>query len=83
LRRISGADASAGTLFLEDPTLVIFGSTDGFTSARRLRGWAEKMSKDTSSKFEWHEVDGAGHFWREAGVMQDLQEKVAIWVKAQ
>ena len=82
LRRMTGADASAGALFLEDPTMVIFGSTDGFTAARRLKGWAEKMAKDTSSQFEWHEIDGAGHFWREAGVMQDLQEKVAAWVKA-
>ena len=83
LRRSTAADSSAGTMFLQNPTLAIFGSTDGFTSSRRLKAWSQKMSKEASSSFEWHQVDGAGHFWREAGVMQALQQKVATWVKSQ
>lgn len=82
-RRNSG-DSNAGAQFLANPTLALFGSSDGFTAARRLRGWAEKMSKDAqvSSKFEWQEIEGAGHFWREAGVMQELQAKVSGWVRS-
>lgn len=79
-RRLSG-DSSVGAMFLDNPTLLIFGLSDGFTAARRLKGWAEKMSKDSRSSFEWHEIEGAGHFWREAGVMQSLQAKVSAWVK--
>lgn len=81
LRR-GNADSTAGALFLENPTLAIFGSTDVFTSGQRLRGWAEKMARASTSSLKWHEIEGAGHFWREEGVMQILQEKVATWVKS-
>ena len=82
LRRSATADSNVGTFFLQNPTLAIFGSADGFTSGRRLKAWAQKMSKDTSSSFGWYQIDGAGHFWREAGVMQALQQKIAAWVKS-
>ena len=81
LRRNNG-DSSAGASFLNNPTLLIFGSSDGFTAARRLKSWAEKMCKDSSSSFEWHEIEGAGHFWREVGVMQALQAKVSASVNS-
>ena len=75
-------NTNAGALFLGNPTLAIFGSTDVFTSSRRLKAWAEKMSKNSKFAFDWNEVDGAGHFWREGNAMQALQEKVAAWTKA-
>lgn len=81
MRKHAVADKGGGSAFLHNPTLVLFGSADGFTSVGRLRVWAEKMSRDTKSSFEWAEVEGAGHFWREAGVMQRLQEKLAAWVE--
>ncbi|KAK3719534.1 hypothetical protein LTR37_004392 [Vermiconidia calcicola] len=80
MRKLAAADKGGGIAFLQNQTLVLFGSADGFTSAGRLRVWAEKMARDSKSSFEWAEVKDAGHFWREAGVMQQLQEKLAAWV---
>lgn len=72
--------SSTGSLFLENPTLAVFGSKDVFTSSNRLRGWAEKQSRASHSTFEWEEIQGAGHFWREDGVMQALQQRIVAWV---
>ena len=80
-RKRTTEDAKAGVLFLDNPTLAIFGSTDVFTSSRRLRGWAQNMSSESKSAFEWAEIEGAGHFWNEAGVMQKMQETIFAWVK--
>ena len=82
LRRSTSADAKAGDKFLESPTLAIFGSADVFTASRRLKAWAQKMSRESKSTFVWHEIEGAGHFWRETGVMEALQERIAAWTKA-
>lgn len=73
------------TTLTSNPTLFIFGSADVFTSSRKLRPWAQKL-QDRSSKhetrpnLEWHEVDGAGHFWREDGAIEELRETVMGWV---
>lgn len=83
LRRPSNSDSGAVAQLLQNPTLAVFGSTDVFTSAKRLKRWAQNMEKDSDSNFEWHEIEKAGHFWREQGVMQALQEKVTGWIKSQ
>lgn len=81
--RKRAADGSAGALFLQHPTLALFGTTDAFTSSRRLRAWAEKQAQAShTSDFTWLQIDGAGHFWREDGVMQTLQERVISWPKS-
>ncbi|TKA60021.1 hypothetical protein B0A55_10919 [Friedmanniomyces simplex] len=78
--RNRSTDSSAGGLFLQHPSLAAFGTKDAFTSSRRLRAWAEKQ-KGLGVGFDWESVQGAGHFWREEGVMQSLRERVSEWVE--
>ena len=61
------------------PTLAVFGSDDLFTSASKLQAWAKEMQMSSKGIFEWLEVDGAGHFWREHGVEDEMRERVARW----
>jgi len=69
-------ESPSGKQLLEQPTLAVFGSHDGFTSGTRLKRWAEKESSLSSSRFQWTEIAGAGHFWREEGVLRALQQRV-------
>ena len=81
-KRDIGDDTKPGAQFLRNRTLAIFGSSDVFTSVKRLKTWSEKQSKQSESSFEWAEIDGAGHFWREEGVMQALQRRITAWVES-
>ncbi|KAK6440283.1 hypothetical protein LTR95_003493 [Oleoguttula sp. CCFEE 5521] len=72
--------STSGFGALESPTLLIWGSADSFTSSRRLRSWADKL-KTQSTKIEWAQVERAGHFWREEGVMTEMLERVTAWAK--
>lgn len=77
------ADASlsqSGVLSLRFPTFVAFGSLDTFTSSKKLRQWAEKLAEDSDGSVKWEQIEGAGHFWREKGVMKTLQMNVKMWL---
>jgi len=86
--RFSGL-GSKSDLFSKFPTLAVFGSDDGFTSAKKLTAWAGELKKKTttlvtetneiSGGFDSMLVEGAGHFWREEGVLDVLVEKVGRW----
>lgn len=41
-----------------------------------------KGGKELTGKmgFEWAEIRGAGHFWREEGVEQEMRRKVGEWI---
>ncbi|EME48575.1 hypothetical protein DOTSEDRAFT_118514 [Dothistroma septosporum NZE10] len=69
----------SGLLSLHSPSLIIFGAADGFTSSKRLQQWVKRLCHRDSESLRWEQVDHAGHFWREAGVMQRLQYSVAAW----
>lgn len=96
---------AAGVFSLQYPTLIAFGSSDTFTSSKKLFQWAERLAKDSAvvattaataaatnttttataphsvdAKVEWTQIDGAGHFWREGGVMRELQGNIREWV---
>ena len=76
-------DSTPVGLFLQHQTLAIFGSNDSFTSAKRLRHWAEKQTNDsTHANFQWRMINTAGHFWREPGVMSEMQHEFASWLKS-
>ncbi|KAI5369559.1 Putative alpha/Beta hydrolase [Septoria linicola] len=78
----SSTDQQEGVLSLRCPTLILFGSSDTFTSSKKLRQWAEKLERDSPGKhIRWSQIEGAGHFWREQGVMQALQSKIQAWAK--
>ena len=61
-------------------TLAVFGINDGFTSHGRYQRWASDLQKDPHSGFHAVAVDGAGHFWREAGVQTKLEGALADWI---
>ena len=61
-------------------TLAVYGDEDVFSSQRKLRRWAEGLRGRQDSKFRFEEIAGAGHFWRENGVLQQLLEAVSEWV---
>nr|POE86954.1 putative wd repeat-containing protein c17d11.08 [Quercus suber] len=83
-RQAAAAQRGAGGRgeFLRNPTLAVFGTADAFTSRRRLSAWAERQASEAGDQgtFEWEQVEGAGHFWREKGEMQALREVVDRWV---
>jgi pimeloyl-ACP methyl ester carboxylesterase len=64
-----------------NPSLAVFGSDDMFTSARKLRGWAQDISIKPSSRFQFVEVDGAGHFWRSISAQKSLRIAVTEWIQ--
>ncbi|KAF2089172.1 hypothetical protein K490DRAFT_37912 [Saccharata proteae CBS 121410] len=61
-------------------TLAVFGGHDLFTSGKRLRPWAMKLAEESGGRFQWEEVEVAGHFWHEKGAMRALRERVRRWV---
>lgn len=67
-------------ILLENPTLAVFGSEDGFTAAKKLGVWGQKM-QGLSKKFEWRRIEGAGHFWREEGAEEELRVAIGEWVE--
>lgn len=72
---------AAGLLTFQHDTLIMFGSSDAFTASRRLCQWAEKFAQSSSGHVQWKQIEGAGHFWREEGVMHELKSRIAEWVK--
>lgn len=61
--------------------LVIYGNEDAFTSASKLRNWADEISRESRGRFEAHEIDGASHFWRENGVEAQAQDTLREWIR--
>lgn len=63
------------------PTLAIYGDKDFFTSQRKLRKWAEHLASSLESTFQSKEISGAGHFWHEEGVEEQMREAVRVWTR--
>lgn len=66
--------------FCANRTLVIYGSQDDFTSARKLRSWSDELARAPRSKFQYREVDRASHFWRERGVEAQARNALRSWL---
>ncbi|KAL1613131.1 hypothetical protein SLS60_001363 [Paraconiothyrium brasiliense] len=62
-------------------TLAVFGNQDMFASAKKMREWATRIDEDNHVGFSSIEVQGAGHFWHEPGVEQQLRETLQFWEK--
>ena len=67
--------------FVENPTLAVYGDDDFFTSWKRLRRWAENLRTAPGSRFQFHEVSGAGHFWHEEGVDKQMRKCIRDWMQ--
>ena len=77
----SGYLAQREAKLLDHPTLVIYGDKDFFTSQSKLGRWAENLKVKSNSLFQFHEVFGAGHFWREEGVEIQMRGFVKEWIR--
>ncbi|KAK7525332.1 uncharacterized protein IWZ02DRAFT_417881 [Phyllosticta citriasiana] len=80
----SASRSSSSNPLMMHPTLILFGTNDGFTGSKRLR--AENTPTvatppRTNPRFAWLEVAGAGHFWLEAGAMRELRGRVKTWAE--
>ena len=62
------------------PSLAIYGSKDFFTSVKKVGRWGQELSSKPGSTFRLHQVDGAGHFWREPGVLEQMKKRVREWM---
>ena len=65
----------------DHPTLAVYGDRDFFTSQKKLRVWALAVQQRLSSLFRFHEVPGAGHFWREREAEKEMRRLVREWVE--
>lgn len=73
---------------VRNPTLLICGTEDMFTSSHKMDTWCKKMDalsaqavgSSGQSSVRWKKVQGAGHFWREHGVEAQLTESLRKWV---
>lgn len=61
-------------------TLALFGDQDTFTSALKLQRWSAEMARMPQSQFRGCEIEGAGHFWREAGVETRARQAIREWL---
>lgn len=68
------------TQLCKHKTLAIYGNDDGFTSAKKLRKWSDELSLVPQSRFQYCEIDGAGHFWREDGVEEQARHVLQNWL---
>lgn len=80
--KANATDATAGLLSLKHPTLVAFGDSDHFTSAKKLRQWAERLASESKGRLRWTQIDGVGHFWREEGVAARLEAELVQWMRS-
>lgn len=62
------------------PSLAIYGNQDIFASAKKIRDWCEHLKAEYGPAFSSVEIAGAGHFWVEHGVEQQLRAALRGWV---
>jgi pimeloyl-ACP methyl ester carboxylesterase len=60
-------------------TLVLYGDQDIFSSARKFGAWVHKMEAEPGSQVSHVEVAGAGHFWVEHGVEEEMRQALREW----
>ena len=62
-------------------TLAVFGNNDFFTSSKKLQKWSGHLAGLPESCFVYKEITGAGHFWQEEGVAEELDGTITAWLK--
>lgn len=72
---------SSENKLVQHPTLAVYGDDDFFTSQKKLRRWAEGLKAKPGSRFQFHEVPRAGHFWREEGPNCQMKSVIKEWLQ--
>ncbi|KAL2002992.1 hypothetical protein VTN02DRAFT_5299 [Thermoascus thermophilus] len=62
------------------PTLVIYGNRDTFTPEKKIQKWSDELARAPGTKFQYREIDGAGHFWHEAGAETQMRAALREWL---
>ena len=63
-------------------SLAIYGDDDSFTSIRKLRKWSAELVGAENSRFEYREVNGAGHFWQDERAESQMRRTIREWLSA-
>ena len=66
---------------VKSPTLAVYGGSDGFTQLGKMRTWANRLESQEGSLFKAEEIETAGHFWAEEGVLQKMLRFVDAFAK--
>lgn len=66
--------------FALHPSCAVFGDRDTFTSHRKLTKWAENLKQKPNSQFQFFDVAGAGHFWQEKNLAEQLKSSIQQWL---
>lgn len=66
--------------FVLNDTLAIFGDEDIFSTIKKLRLWADRLNSEENSRFQHVEIQGAGHFWHEEGVVDQMRVSIETFV---
>jgi len=75
----SPSTTDAERKLISNPTLAIYGDSDGFVAARKLRNWASRFEGIPDSKFRAHEVSSAGHFWAQGNAAVVMRDAVTTF----
>lgn len=65
----------------KNPSLIIYGTADHFTSSARVKAWCAKIEAKPGSLLASQEVQGAGHFWHNAAYEEKLITIVRVWLE--
>jgi alpha/beta superfamily hydrolase len=74
------SDCEAEDKLILNDTLAIFGDEDVFSSSKNLRSWACRLNGKDKSHFCYAEVVGAGHFWHEDGVVDEMRRNLTSFI---
>ncbi|WXC52374.1 hypothetical protein QX201_012032 [Fusarium graminearum] len=69
-------DSAAEEKLIRNPSLMIFGDEDGFTAVSRFRSLTARLHEKKDSGFRGIEIETAGHFWIEPGVLNQMRDVV-------
>lgn len=64
----------------KNPSLIIYGTADHFTSSAKIKAWCTKIEAEPGSLLVSQEVEGAGHFWHNAAYEEKLTAIVRAWL---
>lgn len=76
-----GAPTEGERKLVENRTLAVFGSRDGFSNVERMRRWIQHLKTMQGSRFTAIEVRDGGHFWHSQRELEALKEGVRGWVE--
>lgn len=64
-----------------NPSFIVFGTDDHFTSSRKVKRWCESLKAKPDSVMDFREVVHAGHFWHDPALESQLTSAVSDWLR--